>query len=153
MEMGIVQCHRRGGELGILELPYPLLETFDVLPQQLSPGLALPIVILASVWFLCTDTLLASRLEAITSLQGCERKLMSDMEDTDHFSFSGQCVFKHDSSWISIIAGDWKYLQRRQAFPRCRVGGGVADSLLAIMGTVLNIHEGENLGDYDQSRG
>lgn len=102
--MGIVQCHGRRGVLGILEFPYPLLETFDVFPQQLSPRLALPIIILTTIRFLCANTLLAGRFDAIASLQGCERKLTSDMERTNHFSFSGQCVFKRDSSWVSVVA-------------------------------------------------
>lgn len=101
MEVRIVESDGGRGVLWILEFPYPLLETFNVLPQQLRPRLALAIVVLTTVWFLCTDALLAGRLEAIASLHGRERTRVESGRETDHFSFSGQGAFEHESKLVA----------------------------------------------------
>jgi hypothetical protein len=68
--MGIEE--RNGGrqEFRVFEFSNPLLQAADGFAQDLCPGLASPIVVLASLCLLGTATLLAGRLSTITSLVG-----------------------------------------------------------------------------------
>jgi hypothetical protein len=75
--MGIEQMNGWRQEFRVFEFSNPLLQAADGFAQELCPGLASPIVVLASLCLLGTATLLAGRLSTITSLVGrvqCKRK-------------------------------------------------------------------------------
>lgn len=61
------------GLLGVLELADAVLQAGDVLPQELRPGLALAIVVLARIALLGADTLLARGLGAVAPLGGVSK--------------------------------------------------------------------------------
>ena len=56
--------------IGVLELVDALLETGDVLAQELCSCLALAVVVFAAVVLLCARALLTGGLGAVTSLDG-----------------------------------------------------------------------------------
>lgn len=63
-----------GGLLRVLEVADARLEALDVLAEELSPGLALAVIVLAAVALLGTNTLLTRGFRAVAALRGKKDK-------------------------------------------------------------------------------